>query len=569
MVTIKKEVAVESATPADTQQWIFDHFGGPPTWPVTIAREQPPWSHPGPAGPQERYESEFHVPPPTWLPATNPQPKPDNRTIPTTLDQYQMQLKLLEQEDTKRRAEMAGQQQEVEDWTPPPGWKEFVAADYQTQLKLLEEQNKTHIPMARPEQGSAGPVSGKDWIPPPGWRESLLPDYQEALKYLEQQDKTRLAMPSQENGTSMAPPSTTSRGTTLGPMSEAINRSEMTSLPTQPGLPYAAAGDYQVQLLLLEQQNKKRLMMARQEQDARVPHALSDHQKQLILLEQQNKKRLMMAMRELDSMTAQGRQFTPEATPAGREQSVESTSTWTTQFTPESTPGFQEREPSMDAPSQIQMNFMESHPNGSDLGQNSPHSSYNRASSGQILGDHDIQFRMLEQQNQASPTTAKQEDEDTAASGRGPNWSLQHYQGQLMLKEQQNRIALETQEEGLSSPTLYPGNHALQDYQMQLMLLEQQNKKRKVMEKQEEERKKEAKETRKVQRQLRLLEQQNAKRLMEKSQPQASTSAGQPIKEWVMGEEQVMIDESAWITTGSRDLHNKPLVIRERPTCDD
>ncbi|CZR57719.1 uncharacterized protein PAC_07608 [Phialocephala subalpina] len=60
--------------------------------------------------------------------------------------------------------------------------------------------------------------------------------------------------------------------------------------------------DYQMQLMLLEQQNKKRLMMARQEQDSMMgtfrvnpPRMGQDYQMQLMLLEQQNKKRLMRA----------------------------------------------------------------------------------------------------------------------------------------------------------------------------------------------------------------------------------------------------------------------------------
>ncbi|UKZ82702.1 hypothetical protein TrVFT333_010497 [Trichoderma virens FT-333] len=52
--------------------------------------------------------------------------------------------------------------------------------------------------------------------------------------------------------------------------------------------------DYHVQLMLLEQQNKKRLMMAREEQSD-MDVEKNDYHMQLMLLEQQNKKRLMMA----------------------------------------------------------------------------------------------------------------------------------------------------------------------------------------------------------------------------------------------------------------------------------
>ena len=61
---------------------------------------------------------------------------------------------------------------------------------------------------------------------------------------------------------------------------------------------------YEMQIMLLEQQNKKRLLLARQEQDntgdmhyegLSVNQAPNDYQFQLMILEQQNKKRLMMA----------------------------------------------------------------------------------------------------------------------------------------------------------------------------------------------------------------------------------------------------------------------------------
>ncbi|KAL8675382.1 MAG: hypothetical protein Q9168_000213 [Polycauliona sp. 1 TL-2023] len=54
--------------------------------------------------------------------------------------------------------------------------------------------------------------------------------------------------------------------------------------------------DFQMQLQLLEQQNKQRLLMARPAQQP--PHVRQDYQMQLMLLEQQNKKRLLMARQE-------------------------------------------------------------------------------------------------------------------------------------------------------------------------------------------------------------------------------------------------------------------------------
>jgi hypothetical protein len=61
MVTVKTEVPVESAVLEDTQQWDFDHFGGPADAPehLPLMKQQQFWSHPGPAGPQEKYVANF------------------------------------------------------------------------------------------------------------------------------------------------------------------------------------------------------------------------------------------------------------------------------------------------------------------------------------------------------------------------------------------------------------------------------------------------------------------------------------------------------------------------------
>lgn len=69
--------------------------------------------------------------------------------------------------------------------------------------------------------------------------------------------------------------------------------------------------DHEVQLMLLEQQNRDRLSAARRSRlrplanapQAGGTHALQDYQMQLMLLEQQNKKRVMLARQEQDSMT--------------------------------------------------------------------------------------------------------------------------------------------------------------------------------------------------------------------------------------------------------------------------
>lgn len=76
--------------------------------------------------------------------------------------------------------------------------------------------------------------------------------------------------------------------------------------------PHYVSPDYQMQLMLLEQQNRTRLLTARQVQDTVLPpctrsvfprgnHALQDYQMQMMLLEQQNKKRLIMARQQPNS----------------------------------------------------------------------------------------------------------------------------------------------------------------------------------------------------------------------------------------------------------------------------
>lgn len=79
----------------------------------------------------------------------------------------------------------------------------------------------------------------------------------------------------------------------------------MDGVPNKPANGEAKT-DYQMQLMVLEQENTRRLQLARQEQvDAcgGTNHALRDYQMQLMLLEQQNKKRLTLARQEQDSNT--------------------------------------------------------------------------------------------------------------------------------------------------------------------------------------------------------------------------------------------------------------------------
>ena len=128
----------------------------------------------------------------------------------------------------------------------------------------------------------------------------------------EQQQKRRLLMARQEQDAAMEGQK---RSSVEGiPARETPKPSQPSSLSLQ---------DRQMQLLLLEQQNKKRLLMARQKQDAamkgqtrpsaggvsaqqtgmpqKIPAQIPDYQMQLMLIEQQNKKRLLMARQEQDA----------------------------------------------------------------------------------------------------------------------------------------------------------------------------------------------------------------------------------------------------------------------------
>jgi hypothetical protein len=212
--------------------------------------------------------------------------------------------------------------------------------DYNCQLMLLEQQNKNRLLMARSE----APLpfeSGAGTSIIPHYQQQLEAlqtnpgaagvsrdhkaegsparqiDYDQRLKQLEAMNEKRqeilnsgraaCASKVAENGT---PRVETSRKTDGGSVLTFPNHQGFQDyLETHPqNGPNHALQDLQMQLMLLEQQNKKRLMCARTKnseiniaEQANKQHdlqptpsrALQDHQMQLMLLEQQNKKRLM------------------------------------------------------------------------------------------------------------------------------------------------------------------------------------------------------------------------------------------------------------------------------------
>ena len=135
-------------------------------------------------------------------------------------------------------------------------------------------------------------------------RKAFLVDYQRDLRALEEQQKPRLLFARQ--GHSEVP--------------EEIEKDK--EQPTCQYRDQAIAAlvlsspchlqDSQIELMLREQQSKKRLLQARREQDDMAarrptdsPQRMDDFQMQPMLLEQQNKKRLLQARQEQDDMVAE------------------------------------------------------------------------------------------------------------------------------------------------------------------------------------------------------------------------------------------------------------------------
>ncbi|KAM0689173.1 hypothetical protein Q7P36_011250 [Cladosporium allicinum] len=264
------------------------------------------------------------------------------------LQDYQMQLMLLEQQN-KKRLLMARQYQDSMTCSPPStNMQPDVPNDYQMQLRLLEQQNAKRLLGTRQYQDlMAHPLDAGNNTQPGVPKE----DRQMQLRLLEQQNKRRLLGTQQEQDSMTHPCGpTVNAGNNMQPaVPAAVSKlqhetSHACSPPMNASINSGnhALQDYQVQALLLEQQNKKRLLMARQEQDSMarpldtgnnmqpdVPAAVPElqhktshpcspptnafanmqpaeqeyYQLQLRLLEGQNKKRLLMARQEQDSMS--------------------------------------------------------------------------------------------------------------------------------------------------------------------------------------------------------------------------------------------------------------------------
>ncbi|TAQ88832.1 hypothetical protein B7494_g2824 [Chlorociboria aeruginascens] len=185
---------------------------------------------------------------------TRPHINPSGYDHPVMQD-YERQLHILEQQN-KKRLMVARREQEHNDLPPlnPSTDNNHLPNDYQMQLLQLEQQNKKRLMMARQDN---------------------LQDYQILLLQLEHQNKKRLIMARQEHG--VLPPT---------------NPSFHNDNPSQ---------YYQAQQIMLDRQNMKRGITYVRNQDPPPvdgDHTSEDSYMQVDELEQQNKKRNMMAKQE-------------------------------------------------------------------------------------------------------------------------------------------------------------------------------------------------------------------------------------------------------------------------------
>jgi hypothetical protein len=189
---------------------------------------------------------------------------PDNLTTSSPahiLDHYQEELKLLEQQG-RRRVLMARQEQDRTSASLD------MPTEYQKRLMQLEQQNKRRLLNARQEQEhiSSHPNSGelfKSMNPPFHFNNSpgkyyALEDYERQLLLLEQQNKKRLLMAHQEQEKPTLPRSNSN---------ESFKSTYSSSHPSISAGTNPALGNYKCSLLLLEQQNKERLLRERQEKE--------------------------------------------------------------------------------------------------------------------------------------------------------------------------------------------------------------------------------------------------------------------------------------------------------------
>ncbi|EPE36018.1 hypothetical protein GLAREA_05356 [Glarea lozoyensis ATCC 20868] len=222
--------------------------------------------------------------------------------------------------------------------------------------------------------------------------------------------------------------------------------------------------EYEIQLKLLEQQNKKRLLMARNEQDThaatleRQP-CLPLFQRELLLLETQCKRRINLHRQEQYRKSCSQKRTIAEA-----EQNAHIGNCGTGLHRQASNAEFAnvdaklEDEKNASTPS----SYIDQPCSAHGLVQSPTHDTLrdSRPSSAYVLADYQLQLAMPEHHKRLQPRSISNE-------------ALEEYRAKISMVDEERKIS--------ALHSIGPmGNHALQDYQMQLELLEKQNEKRKV-----------------------------------------------------------------------------------------
>ncbi|KAB2571412.1 putative Xaa-Pro aminopeptidase [Lasiodiplodia theobromae] len=263
-----------------------------------------------PPAPLNRPLDPWNIPPPSL-------PQPDLLKRPVDLSDVSYQLMLMEVQNKKRIA-LGGPTRASNDdlrwwFSDQPGWQE-----YQTEIRRLLKQNEAD-PSRIPRSGV---------LPPDLLKRPLdLSDLCYQFKLTEMQNNSRIALGRPRRGSN----DDNFWFSELPGWQEYWT--ELMRLNQENTERIAAMQDIQMPLELLEQQNRKRLEMARQEQLARENGALErqDYQMQLELLEQQNKKRLDMARQEhREELARENGASNPEERPAQPTSSSPSPSSYYT-----------------------------------------------------------------------------------------------------------------------------------------------------------------------------------------------------------------------------------------------
>ncbi|KAL5091380.1 hypothetical protein Trisim1_002991 [Trichoderma cf. simile WF8] len=364
--------------------------------------------------------------------------------------------------------------------------------DYQMQLELLEQDNKKRLEMARRQAMRSGTRSVRNNLT----GEELDEDTMQPLHAL-QDDNMQLALLEQQTRLEQS-------------------KMEGTSRDGQPDIPAGFDGQHSPGTSPQamgsgaspnpeEQMNNSSIHDSWENEEpdegnTESTHPLMDYNMQLELLEQANKKRLMRARQEQSEL--EGIHQDSQSGPAGSNDGQPFPDTSPQETRSESSPTFGEIDRKMS-----RMNNSDIHDSRKDEELNK-----GKTESTHPLMDYMPQLELLEQANKKRLMMARQEQSEMGKFSRDsqPSTPARSNNGQafpdispiatksgasLNPDEQMKRgisqmdnssIHDSWDNEKLDEGNTTYGNHALQDYQMQLMQLERENKKRFVMVRQEQ-----------------------------------------------------------------------------------